>query len=110
MAVLLPNAVLTVYALAHPWARDANGVPVPPNPNHRPAPRGTWPGSVLEQPDASWSVRLAPEAWPVKEGDTIADETGRSWTLVSIRNHAVPGCPDADYVQATATLNPPEVP
>ncbi|MFJ1552711.1 hypothetical protein [Streptomyces mirabilis] len=110
MAVLLPNAVLTVYALAHPWARDANGVPVPPNPNEKPASRGTWPGSVLEQPDASWSVRLAPQAWPVKEGDTITDETGRSWTLTSARNHSVPGCPDADYVQATATLNPLEVP
>ncbi|MEU3200900.1 hypothetical protein [Streptomyces sp. NPDC006996] len=109
MAVLLPNAVLTVYALAHPWVRDANGVPMPPNPTQKPAPRGTWPGSVLEQPDASWSVRLAPQAWPVKEGDTITDETGRSWTLTSTRSHAVPGCSDADYVQATATLNPPEV-
>ncbi|GHH22010.1 hypothetical protein [Streptomyces lanatus] len=110
MAVVLPNAMLTVYALAHPWARDANGVPVPPNPNQKPAPRGTWPGSVLEQPDGSWSVRLDPQAWPVKEGDTISDETGRSWTLSSTREHAVPGVPDVDYVQATATLNPPEVP
>ncbi|MDV6291270.1 hypothetical protein R2F25_38310 [Streptomyces sp. UP1A-1] len=73
-------------------------------------PRGTWPGSVLEQPDESWSIRLDPRAWPVREGDTITDETGRSWTLTSTRNHAVPGCPDVDYVQATATLNPPEVP
>ncbi|WP_411147374.1 hypothetical protein [Streptomyces sp. A30] len=110
MAVVLPNAVLTVYALAHPWERDANGVPVPPNPNVRPASRGPWPGSVLEQSDGSWSVRLHPQAWPVKAGDTISDETGRSWTLSSTRTHAVPGCPDADYVQATATLNPPEVP
>ncbi|MCG8971747.1 hypothetical protein [Streptomyces sp. CL12-4] len=110
MAVLLPNAMLTVYALAHPWARDANGVPVPPPPNQKPAPRGTWPGSVLEQPDGSWTVRLDPRAWPVNDGDTISDETGRSWTLDTARNHAVPGCSDADYVQATATLNPPEVP
>lgn len=110
MAVVLPNAMLTVYVLDHPWERDANGVPVPPNPNQKPAPRGPWPGSVLEQPDASWTVRLDPQAWPVREGDTISDETGRSWTLTSTRNHAVPGYPDADYVQATATLNPPEVP
>jgi hypothetical protein len=109
VAVVLPNAMLTVYALAHPWARDANGVPVPPNPGQKPAPRGTWPGSVLEQDDGSWSVRLAPQVWPVKEGDTISDETGRSWTLSSTREHAVPGVPDVDYVQATATLNPPEV-
>jgi hypothetical protein len=109
MAVVLSNALLTVYALPHPWGRDANGVPVPPNPNARPEPRGTWPGSVLEQADGSWTVRLDPQAWPVKEGDTITDETGRAWTLTSTRNHRVPGCPDADYVQATATLNPPEV-
>ncbi|MFJ4880064.1 hypothetical protein ACIP93_33320 [Streptomyces sp. NPDC088745] len=110
MAVVLPNAMLTVYVLAHPWGRDANGVPVPPNPNQKPAPRGTWPGSVLEQPDGSWTARLDPLTWPVREGDTISDENGRSWTLTSIRKHAVPGCPDVDYVQATATLNPPEVP
>ncbi|WP_326724664.1 hypothetical protein OHT59_40270 [Streptomyces sp. NBC_00243] len=109
MAVVMSNALLTVYVLAHPWERDANGVPVPPNPNVRPAARGTWPGSVLEQPDGSWNVRLDPQTWPVKKGDTISDDTGRSWTLTSTRNHTVPDCPAVDYVQATATLNPPEV-
>lgn len=109
MAVVLPNATLTVYALPHPWGRDANGVPVPPNPNVKPAPRGTWPGSVLEQPDKSWTVRLDPQAWPVKPGDTISDETGRTWTLTMTREHRVPGCAAADYVQAAADLNPPEV-
>ncbi|MCD9904629.1 hypothetical protein LUR56_40155 [Streptomyces sp. MT29] len=110
MAVVLPNTTLTVYALAHPWERDANGVPVPPNPNQRPAARGTWPGSVLEQSDGSWTMRLDPLAWPVKAGDTVTDESGRTWTLSTARNHTVPGCPDIDYVQATATLNPPETP
>ncbi|MEU6755985.1 hypothetical protein [Streptomyces sp. NPDC046685] len=110
MAVVLPNAVLTVFALPHPWERDANGVPVPPNPNLRPPARGSWLGAALEQPDGSWSIRLDPQAWPVKPGDTVTDTAGRSWTLTSSRNHAVPGCAAADYVQATATLNPPEVP
>ncbi|MFD4794989.1 hypothetical protein [Streptomyces anulatus] len=110
MAVVLPNALLTVYVLPHPWERDTNGVPVPPNPNARPDPRGTWPGSVIEQVDASWSMRLDPRAWPVREGDTVTDETGRTWTLTATRNHRVPGCPDVDYVEAAATLNPPEVP
>jgi hypothetical protein len=110
MAVVLPNATLTAYVLHHPWERDANGVPVPPNPNVKGAPRGPWPGSVLEQPDGTWTVRLDPRVWPVKEGDTISDDTGRTWTLTSTRHHQVPGCPDVDYVQATATLNPPEVP
>ncbi|MFJ4988741.1 hypothetical protein ACIP9H_33695 [Streptomyces sp. NPDC088732] len=110
MAVVLPNAVLTVYVLEHPWVRDANGVPVPPNPNEKPAPRGTWPGSALEQPDESWSLRLDPAAWPVKPGDTVTDETGRAWTLTETRNHTVLGCPAVDYVEAKASLNPPEIP
>ncbi|MEV7512077.1 hypothetical protein AB0O57_29385 [Streptomyces sp. NPDC091201] len=110
MAVVLPNTLLTVYVLQHPWARDANGVPVPPPPGVRPAARGTWPGSALEQPEGAWSLRLDPQAWPVKAGDTVTDTSGRSWTLTGARNHAVPGCSAADYVQATATLNPPEVP
>lgn len=110
MAVVLPNTVLTVHALPHPWQRDANGVPVPPNPAARPAPRGTWPGSALEQPDSSWSLRLDPQAWPVKPGDTVTDATGRSWTLTSTRNHSVSGCSAADYIQVTATLSPPEIP
>ncbi|MFI1532047.1 hypothetical protein [Streptomyces griseus] len=110
MAVVLPNALLTVYVLPHPWERDANGVPVPPNPNSRPAPRGTWPGAITEQTDGTWSARLDPRAWPVRAGDTLSDETGRTWTITTARNHQVPGCPGVDYVQAAATLNPPEVP
>lgn len=110
MAVVLPNAQLTVHVLQHPWERDANGVPVPPHPSQRPAPRGTWPGAALEQPDGSWSLRLDPRAWPVEPGDTVADATGRTWTLTGARNHAVAGCSAADYVQAAATLNPPETP
>ncbi|RZU28328.1 hypothetical protein EV284_6494 [Streptomyces sp. BK022] len=110
MAVVLPNAALTAYVLDHPFVRDANGVPVPPNPDVRPEPRGTWPGSVLQQDDGSWSVRLDPQAWPVKPGDTVTDESGRSWTLTMTRLHQVPGCPDVDYIGAAATLDPPEVP
>jgi hypothetical protein len=110
VAVVLPNAILTVYALPHPWQRDANGTPVPPNPNVRPPARGTWPGAAAEQSDGSWTLRLDPAAWPLCEGDTVTDDTGLSWTFTSARNHRVPGCSDADYVQATATLNPPEAP
>ncbi|MCX4677611.1 hypothetical protein OG413_20275 [Streptomyces sp. NBC_01433] len=110
MSVILANRQLTLSALAHPWARDANGVPVPPAPDQRPEPRGTWPGSALEQPDGTWSLRLDPAAWPVEPGDVVADETGMTWTLTTARLHQVPGCPDVDYVQAAATRNPPKVP
>nr|WP_241265572.1 hypothetical protein [Streptomyces boncukensis] len=106
----MPNRHLTLYVLDHPWERDANGVPVPPHPSQRPESRGTWPGAALEQPDDTWSLRLAPQAWPVEPGDTISDETGTSWTVTTARNHQVPDCPTVDYVQVIATRNPPEVP
>ncbi|MFC5902690.1 hypothetical protein [Streptomyces zhihengii] len=108
MAVVLPNAMLTAYVLAPLGARRQRRTRTPP-PGRRPAPRATWPSSVLEQPDGTWTVRLDPKGWPVKDGDTISDGTGRTWTLTSTRQHAVRGCSDVDYVQATATLNPPEV-
>ncbi|MFD7334927.1 hypothetical protein ACFV98_02840 [Streptomyces violascens] len=110
MAVVLPNRHLTLHVLEHPWARDANGVPVPPDPTRRPEPRGTWPGAAQEQPDGTWSLRLDPAAWPIKPGDTVSDDTGMSWTVTTARSHRVPGCPAVDYVQVTATRNPPEVP
>ncbi|WP_031102309.1 hypothetical protein [Streptomyces sp. NRRL S-146] len=110
MAVVLATRMLTLYALEHPWARDANGVPVPPDPNQQPEPRGTWPGSALEQPDDTWSLRLDPAAWPVESGDVVGDETGMKWTITTARLHQVPGCPAVDYVQAAGTRNPPEVP
>ncbi|WP_367041392.1 hypothetical protein [Streptomyces sp. Je 1-332] len=110
MAVVLPNRLLTLYALTHPWARDANGVPVPPDPNRRPEPRGAWPGSALELPDDTWSLRLDPAAWPVEPGDVVGVETGMTWTVTAARHHQVPGCPAVDHVQVAATRNPPEVP
>ncbi|MFF0481968.1 hypothetical protein [Streptomyces sp. NPDC004435] len=110
MAVVLPNRILTLCPLTHPWERDANGVPVPPNPYTAPAPRGTWPGGAAEQPDAAWSLRLDPAAWPVEPGDIVRDETGTTWTVATARLHRVPGCPAVDYVQVSATLNPPKVP
>ncbi|AXI91313.1 hypothetical protein SAM9427_36695 (plasmid) [Streptomyces sp. ETH9427] len=109
MAVLLPDRELTVYVLDHPWGRDAHGVPVPPPPDARPAPRGTWPGAATEQADESWTLRVDPAAWRVREGDVIGDGI-RTWTVVSALLRKVPGHSAADYIAVTATLNPPEVP
>ncbi|MGI5337659.1 hypothetical protein ACQEVS_09810 [Streptomyces sp. CA-181903] len=110
MAVVLPNRLLTLHALEHPWVRDTNGVPVPPDPNQRPAPRGTWPGSALEQQDGTWSLRLDPGAWPVEPGDIVSDDHGLTWTVTTAREHRVAGWSAADYVQATASRNPPKAP
>ncbi|KIF04147.1 hypothetical protein PL81_20245 [Streptomyces sp. RSD-27] len=109
MAVLLPDRTLTAYVLAHPWGRDAHGVPVPPPPDARPTPRGTWPGAATEQADGSWTLRVSPAAWPLKPGDLLGDGT-RTWTIVSALLKKVPGYGAADYVAVVASLNPPEVP
>lgn len=109
MAVVLPDRLLTVYVLAHPWDRDAHGVPVPPPPDARPAARGTWPGAANEQTDGSWTLRADPAAWPIEPGDVIGDGT-LLWTVVTALLRRVPGFGAADYVAVVATLNPPEVP
>ncbi|MER5482648.1 hypothetical protein ABT024_05440 [Streptomyces sp. NPDC002812] len=109
MAVLLPDRNVTAYVLTHPWGRDAHGVPVPPPPDARPAPRGTWPGAAAEQPDGTWTLRVDTAAWPLKAGDVLGDGS-RMWTVVTALAKRVPGHGAADYVAVTATLNPPEVP
>lgn len=108
MAVLLPDRQLTAYVLAHPWSRDAHGVPVAPPPSARPAARGTWPGAAAEQADGSWTLRVDPAAWPLKPGDVLGDGT-RTWTVSTALLKKVPRHSDADYIAVAAALNPPEV-
>jgi hypothetical protein len=107
MAVLLPDRQLTVLVKAHPFTRDAHGYPIAPS-EHAET-RGPWPGAAKEQPDASWTLRLDPRAWPVEPSDRVTDGN-RVWVVSSARLHTVPGHPDADYISVTATLEPPEVP
>ncbi|RLU86264.1 hypothetical protein CTZ27_25130 [Streptomyces griseocarneus] len=107
MPVLLPDRDLTAYVLAHPWTRDAHGTPVPPPPDTRPAPTGTWAGAAAEQMDGTWTLRVDPRSWPLKSGDLLSDGT-RTWTVDSALLKKVPGCGAADYIAVTAVLNPPE--
>jgi hypothetical protein len=109
MAVLLPNRHLTAYVMAHPWGRDAHGVPVPPPPDARPRPREPRPGAATEQVDGSWTLRVDPADWPLKAGDVLSDGT-LTWTVVTALLKSVPGHSAADYIAVVATLNPPEVP
>jgi hypothetical protein len=109
MAVLLPDRQITAYVLAHPWGRDARGVPVPPPPDARPEPRGTWPGAANEQGDGSWTLRVDPAAWPLEPGDVLGDGS-RTWTIITALLKKVPGYGAADYIAVVATLTPPEVP
>ncbi|MFI8265273.1 hypothetical protein [Streptomyces sp. NPDC085665] len=109
MAVLLPDRQLTVFVLAHPWSRDAHGVPVAPSPSTRPTARGTWLGAAAEQSDGSWTLRVDPAAWPLKPGDVVSDST-RTWTVSTALLKRVPGHGAADYIAVAASLNPPEVP
>ncbi|MEW1677830.1 hypothetical protein AB0O47_32030 [Streptomyces noursei] len=109
MAVLLADRALTAFVLSHPWERDALGTPVPPPPDQRPAPRGTWPGAATKQVDDSWTLRVDPAAWPLNPGDILTDGT-RTWTIVTALLKRVPQYGAADYIAVTATLNPPDTP
>lgn len=109
MAVLLPNASLRVQVHAHDFARDAHGTPITPT---TPAvTRGPLPGALKRQPDrVTWSLRLDPALWPVEPGDIVLDENDRAFVLSSAELFAIAGYPDADYIGARATLDPPDVP
>ena len=108
MAVLLPNASLTLLVRDHPFpTRDAHGVPVATVAIEET--RGPLPGATLERAVNDWVLRLAPEMWPVKAGDEVSDGE-RTWVVSAASLHRVPGHPDADYVSVVGALNPPDVP
>lgn len=109
MAVVLSNCQLQVEAREHPEERDARGTPVPSDTDTITV-RGPFPGSALQQPDGSWSLRLDPQCWPVRAGDKVTDGTRVWFANPDPRLHQVPGIPDVDYVQVAATLDPPLVP
>lgn len=108
MAVILSDGEYAVRHREHPAPRDADGIPVLPAPGD---PVGPWPGDAHEIQTVanSWSFRLDPRVWPLREGDLITSG-GQTWTVegrpsLFVNNAA----PDVDYVSATATLTPEEV-
>lgn len=116
MAVLLSNVQLTVRRRTHGYPRDEWGQPVPTALG--PA-TGPYRSAVKEQPrlegsatPSEWTVRLPTQAWPLEAGDELYEVgSTRKWVVIGqARLHQVPGVPDVDYVQASATLAPPEVP
>lgn len=108
MAVILVNSSLTVRRLQHDFARDEHGMPVAPTVSSSTV--GPFPGSVLEQQDGSWTVRLDPRCWEVEPGDQVIDDRGRVFVLSEARLFQVPGAPMADYIGGRAVLDPPDVP
>lgn len=113
MAVILPNATLAVGRKTHPFARDAHGSPIsgPDTVQYGQA----RPAGLLERADVGaeqgtdWSIRLAPEEWPVRAGDHVTDGTD-VWVVTASRLHRIVGHPDVDYVAVTAYREAPTVP
>jgi hypothetical protein len=103
MAVMLPDCALAVErqpAVAY----DANGYPVP---GARETPTGTLPGRALERADHSWVLALDPSLWPVREGDLVHDDTGRSWLVVSADLLQNTYDPVVDFVRCEAEIRVP---
>lgn len=108
MSVLLPDLSLTVNHRSHPFVRDAYNSPVPGAVTT--SSTGPFPGRAREDAtDNVWSIALDTRHDPVEPGDEVTDGS-RVWTVTFARIHYVTGHPDADYIEATGTLNPPEVP
>lgn len=105
VAVILGDGQYTVRHRAHPAPRDADGIPVLSAPGD---PQGPFYGASREVAQDSWSLRLDPAVWPLREGDIVAGH-GRTWVVegrpsLYVNNAAA----DVDYVSATATLSPEE--
>jgi hypothetical protein len=110
MAVILANRMLTVHKRAHPQARDAHGTPIPQT-SDTVTTVGPFPGAAQESADGSWTLRLDPRTWRVREEDNVTDDQGNTWIIVGRpRLNQVPGASDVDFVRAQGTLEPPLVP
>lgn len=112
MPVLLPNTRLSVRKLARPRARDPHGRPLGASTEQAP-PTEPKPGAVTvpfdgEFSENQWTLRIDPAEWPVGAGDLVDDlENDRTLVIRYARLHNVPGYGYADYIRATADLDPP---
>jgi hypothetical protein len=105
VAVILSDGEYTVRHRTHPAPRDADGTPVLSAPG---APQGPWPGAAREVTADSWSLRLDPRMWPLREGDLVIGVKGtfvvQGRPNLFVNNAAA----DVDYIAATATRSPEE--
>ncbi|GIH95430.1 hypothetical protein ACFFMN_22970 [Planobispora siamensis] len=72
---------------------------------------GPWPGRAEEGPDAAigatggrtWVLALDPAAWPVAQGDLVAEPaSGLEWLVTSADLMKHNAHPDVDYVRVEA--------
>lgn len=113
MAVILPNAQLTVRKRAHQFARDAHGLPVADTATLDP--EGPNPGAVVEPDDTTpaqspYRLRVDPSHHELRPDDEIDDAQGRTFIVRTARLVTVPGNDAVDFIRVTADLDPPKVP
>lgn len=102
MAVILSDGPYRVAHRQYPWPQDSHGVPMPPAAGSLGPERA---GGCRENPDNSWSLRLDPAEWPVRDGDKVHGPAGQLWTVLGYpRLHLNTASPDLDYISATAAL------
>lgn len=113
MAVILPNAQLTVRKRAHQFARDEHGTPVAGDTWSDP--EGPTPGGIVAPDDltpaqAAYRLRVDPAHWPLRADDEITDEDGRVFIVRTATKVSVPVDDAVDFIRVTADLDPPQVP
>lgn len=78
MAVLLPNANLTVRRRADEPTRNEHGERVLDGWQQ---PEALLPGRTKENDNGRWDLAIDPSLWPVRTGDLVVDERGNAWSV-----------------------------
>lgn len=74
--MILPNATLTVRRIVDNPGTNAHGERVPAQWGMIEA---FYPGRTKERADGGWALGVDPHLWPVRAGDLVISDDGRSW-------------------------------
>ena len=67
--------------------------------------QGPWPGRARVEPDGTWVLALAPEAWPVARRDLVMDPySGDEWIVTTAQLRRNTMDPVVDHVAVTAMI------
>jgi hypothetical protein len=104
VVVILSDGSYSVRKRTHEYTRDGHGTPVPGSPGSASA---ALPGAATEQPDGTYTLRLDPALWPLREDDLIDGPSSRTWIIESAVLRVNNADSAIDYVAVTAALQPP---
>lgn len=99
MAVLLADRWLHVHR-ADRAATDGHGYTVLA-PTADPASESA-PGRASQAADLTWTLGVDPNLWPIEAGDTVGDDAGQEWIVVTADLIVNNADPTVDYIRVVA--------